>query len=207
MADQDKTKLDKVGEWFGAVQIGDPSISPGRSKLKCRKSNPNYHGPVISWDRMDKDLRDTMRELVRGNLDWPLFVYGKQGTGKSVSGQLLNSVVQGSIMKLMSFYEGSVFDEWYKGSDWDQFNKAELVIIDEIGARTNSVNEYSYQALKRMLDEREQRSNRVGMYISNLGPKELAEMYDERIVSRLMAGTVHEYKGVDMRIQHHKGAR
>jgi len=157
------------------------------------------NGPALRWDRVDPNLVAIMRELVNGVAPWPLLLYGSPGTGKTAAGKLLNAVVYKSVMALASDYEAVAFD--LESQTWSDIKKSELVVVDEIGARTRQANEYSFQAMKTILDWREDYKNRTGVYISNLEPTALSKVYDDRIVSRLMAGTVYEIKGVDMRIK------
>lgn len=61
------------------------------------------------------------------------------------------------------------------------------------------VGDLQYTTLKGAIDYREYHCNRVGIYISNLTPDHLAELYDDRIASRLTSGTVFELNGADRR--------
>ena len=95
-------------------------------------------------------------------------------------------------------YENIAFTDG--GLDWEQANETPLVIVDEVGAKTKHASEYSYASMKRLLDLRETKHNRTGVYISNLDSGEIATFYDDRIASRMLCGTVHLYGGADMRV-------
>ena len=81
---------------------------------------------------------------------------------------------------------------------WGKIADKELVILDEIGTRMR-VGDLEYGIVKRVLDIREFYAGSVGIYISNVSPDSLKDLYDSRIVSRLGAGSVFQLDGPDRR--------
>ena len=69
-------------------------------------------------------------------------------------------------------------------------------VLDDVGQRTK-VSDCQYDAIKIALDRRE---GRPLLITTNLSLFDLATVYDERISSRLMGGTVIETSG-DRRIE------
>jgi DNA replication protein DnaC len=138
---------------------------------------------------------EAMRELVAGEAPWPLFIYGGVGTGKTCAALALADFCRSAHYTTVD----ELCDHVMQGKGFASLQKKELVIVDEIGARSN-VGDLLYSSLKRVLDEREMHSHRKGIYVSNKNPDELAKLYDDRVVSRLCAGVMIELTGDDRRI-------
>ena len=81
---------------------------------------------------------------------------------------------------------------------WRKIQEKHLVVLDDIGAR-EKMNEVHYQAVRRFADERETHHNRVAIYTSNIDPDGIADIYGDRIASRLLCGTVFRLDGPDRR--------
>lgn len=79
---------------------------------------------------------------------------------------------------------------------WTELAESNLVVLDEIGGRER-VSDHHYETVKRILDDRE---GRPLICLSNLDAARLAAIYDDRIVSRLMAGTTVILSGRDRRL-------
>lgn len=79
---------------------------------------------------------------------------------------------------------------------WDRVQGAPLIVFDELGCR-DRVSDFQYETAKRVLDKRH---GKPLVVISNLTLKVLAELYDDRFVSRLAEGTVLEVSGADRRL-------
>lgn len=80
---------------------------------------------------------------------------------------------------------------------WHRWSTVRFAVIDEIGvADKNKVSGWKYDTLKDCVD------NRVGlplMVLSNLELDAIGQVYDERMVDRLGAGTLVELRGPSMR--------
>ncbi len=83
-------------------------------------------------------------------------------------------------------------------ASWRAIAGDDLAILDEIGER-DQVGDLYLTTLKRFLDTRAMHQQSIAVYISNLAPADLPELFDDRIVSRLLAGTVFELAGDDRR--------
>lgn len=82
---------------------------------------------------------------------------------------------------------------------WSMISGYSLVVLDEIGARAPS--DHAYETLQAALDTR---ASRPSIYISNLPISEIAAVYDDRIASRLAAGSIYQTESTDRRIVHHR---
>lgn len=143
-----------------------------------------------------------------GEAPWPLFVHGSAGTGKSCAALVLLDYAGG-----LFFTGSSLADEMIRSQQgrlpgretgrpiwpeqlWEEIGKTALVVLDDLGGR-DRVSDFAYEVTKRLLDERE---GKPLVVTSNLGPARLAQLYDDRVVSRLVAGTVLEMAGADRRL-------
>lgn len=156
-------------------------------------------------------LRQTIRLLVDGEAPWPLFLHGPAGTGKTCAALALLDYAEGEYLtaegmaaRLIESQQGRL--TWYKDGHggnlwpehvWREYRCAPLVVLDEIGARER-VSDHHYDCVKRMLDERD---GWPLVVISNMDTGQLVRVYDERVVSRLAAGTVVRLEGEDRRLR------
>lgn len=160
---------------------------------------------------MPPKLKRQLRRLVEGREPWPLFLFGIAGTGKTcaalclldcIEGTNRNSYLEASELatRLVSCMRG----EWtnpagYPGresSEWALIEQSSVAVLDELGAR-NNVSDHHYETVKKHLDTR---AGRPAIYIANLGPAAITKIYDDRVSSRLCAGTVFELDGEDRRL-------
>src|SRR5262249_12878111 len=79
---------------------------------------------------------------------------------------------------------------------WERIANAPLIVLDEIGSKER-VSDHHYETVKGVLDKRH---GRPLICISNLNLDEIKNVYDDRIASRLAAGTVFELLGEDRRL-------
>ena len=149
-----------------------------------------------SMGMVDCVLLGKLRDLVSGNLPWPLFLWGPAGSGKTCAALALCDFAHESYMATV----GDVCDAIMKPDHHkiETLQKHELIALDELGTR-NTPSELEYKAVKMIADAREARRNRVAIYISNLPPSAMTEIYDDRIASRVLCGTIHELDGKDRR--------
>lgn len=89
------------------------------------------------------------------------------------------------IQLITGIRSGLVTERWESG-EFKDWNDSVLGVCDEIGSR-NTVSDAHYEILKKLIDLRE---SKPSVYISNLAPNRIAEVYDDRIASRLQGGTV-----------------
>jgi hypothetical protein len=218
--------------WDKASQGG--TGLPGMTDCPTRRQTlPILSNKVLHHDTggprqiegIDADLRLVIRDLVAGLVDWPFFLSGSTGTGKTCAALCVADRVYGSIFygftQLLRDFEwsrtGIAVTRWrseptdgdYKNlryrrvSDsmnarefWDYLVKAPLLVIDDIATRSKYTDP-QYDYLHDMLDARQCKPLIV---TSNVKLAKLAEVFDSRIVSRLAAGTYFHLEGKDRRV-------
>lgn len=160
--------------------------------------------------RIPSALRLKMAEVVEGKLPWPMTLLGSVGSGKTCAALSLCDHVYRSMYEtfaghcdLLRMAQEGKF-EWYSNGQggkttapqvWKGYRDAPLVVLDEIGSR-EKVSDFQYGCLYDMLENRERKPL---ILISNLSLEELDRTFDERIVSRVIVGTVIEIEGSDLR--------
>lgn len=143
-------------------------------------------------------IAEAIRDLAKHGTPWPIVLVGRTGGGKTCAALCAIDHFGGWYTELADFSElilrsrhGDLrADGGYQYTEadvWRQWTEANLAVIDEIGLRTPTDNQF--ETLKRMLDRREHAPLIV---ISNFRLPDLARVYDDRIVSRLACGTVIE---------------
>lgn len=184
-------------------------------KEPTRKYLPEKHREISAVDEV---VKRTLRDLVSGKRDWPLFLWGPPGTGKTCAALALCDFLRDSQQQFATIADltARVMDSWKSEHkfDWSAFGPyreklndlapmsppkrtgAWLVVLDELGARTN-VTDTHYECVQRVLDMRE---GWPLILISNKDIAGIGSIYDARIASRCEAGTVLELKGRDRRL-------
>jgi DNA replication protein DnaC len=153
-------------------------------------------------DLIEPSLRAAIRACVEGTQPWPLAILGEAGSGKTCAGLCVIDHYGGWYVTLPELCELVIGAQqgtltWPSGHKrtvheiWGDWRVANVTVLDEVGTRTN-VSDHHYEVFKRALDVRE---GRPAVVISNLTMSELATCYDNRIASRLSAGTVHTCSG------------
>jgi DNA replication protein DnaC len=178
-------------------------VTPG----EYQKARPEVRRSIAG---IPQALRVDLRACVVGEAPWPLFIHGPAGVGKTCAGLCLLDYAGGEYHTaaglcalLIQSQQGRL--EWhhegYGGTLWPEklwqrLRRAPLVVLDEIGGR-DRISEHHYEAVKTLLDER---AGRPLLVMSNLSVPEIERLYDDRIASRLAAGTVVELTGQDRRL-------
>jgi DNA replication protein DnaC len=156
-------------------------------------------------------VRRSVRALVAGELPWPLFLEGPAGVGKTSAALAMLDhaggeyhTAAGLCATLIRSQQGRL--EWHREGRggvvwpekfWERYAAAPLVVLDELGCRA-TVSEFHYEAVKQAIDERH---GKPLVVISNLTLGDVAKVYDDRVFSRLAAGTVVRMEGRDRRIE------
>ena len=145
-------------------------------------------------------LRELLRAYIDGDVPWPLYLYGKPGTGKTCAAlAFLDFVADPTVYLTMAELMERINAAEFKADRLEQVFRpileARCVVLDEIGARER-VPDAHYEALKKILDGRQRRPLIV---IGNLDLPGIAKVYDDRITSRLSCGCVREVGGPDRR--------
>jgi hypothetical protein len=140
-------------------------------------------------------LVDVFRKLVSGRAPWPLYLHGAVGGGKTCAALALADFIDTAVY----FTAEDLADQQMRdGIDWEIVRTKGLAMLDELGERER-VGDLHYSVVKKFCDAREVYAGRVAIYIGNLKPSELATLYDDRICSRVLAGTRFELVGDDRR--------
>jgi DNA replication protein DnaC len=184
-------------------------LHPENVSLVQQKIEPRRFRAVAE---IDNSLRDKMRLLIAGTEPWPLFLYGPAGCGKTRAALCVIDLVGTSCIyyTLPQFAELLIRSqqgrlEWsnegrggllHPENLWAKISTAPLTVLDEIGCKER-VSDHQYQIVKNFLDEREYKP---AIFISNLAPEAVGKLFDDRVLSRLCAGTVFHLQGSDRRI-------
>lgn len=152
---------------------------------------------------LSKKVRDCFRSLIRGESDWPLFISGEAGRGKTCAALTLADYVPESrrthystLSELAREWQDTQIDAKLYRSKIEQWQLFDLTIVDEIGVR--SPTEYQFELLLSLFDAR---LHRPTIWISNLLPDGIESTFDSRAFSRLCSGTVLLIDGDDRRIK------
>lgn len=156
-----------------------------------------------SWDAVLPSVKTTLRDLICGDLPWPLLITGEVGSGKTCVGLCLFDCFRGwyttvgdlhekvlAIREKRLFWTGPTGCQVTLAEFWRQWEACSLCILDELGTRAPT--DAAYETIKLAIDRREEKPF---VAISNLLPSELVQVYDRRIASRLASGIVLEMTG------------
>ena len=147
------------------------------------------------WERIPPTVQRIIRELINGQVRWPLYLWGEAGTGKTMAAYWVASRVFDSCVVDLETLAEEVFHReatvWRRLADPD----LRLAVIDEIGLRSQQTDR-EYLALKKAADRLEWTPT---IWISNLAPEDLQQAFDDRIFSRLCCGTICHATGPDQR--------
>jgi DNA replication protein DnaC len=173
--------------------------------------------------QLEPDLAQAMR-LAWARRVWPLYLHGPPGVGKTFAAAAVFRACAASVTdeaaprprwwlwpsfcdalaRVRTAREGQV--EQYEASGrvtyltepaiWRRVASASLIVIDDIGTRT--ANDLRMEAMWRVLECRQRRPT---ILTSNLDQAAIARVFDERILSRLFAGTAIDLRGCDRRAQ------
>ncbi len=149
---------------------------------------------------MSNNLVSVVASLLAGGSQWPLFLYGPTGTGKTCAALALCDHVETAAYftheDICETVMGS--DEEEKFNTWGMIAGKSLVVLDEIGAR-GVARELGYSTMRKVLDHREQYHHRIAVYISNVEPEQIQNLFDDRVASRMLCGTWCCLDGKDRR--------
>lgn len=145
-------------------------------------------------DLVAPQLRSVFRRLVSGEAPWPLYLWGAVGTGKTLAALCLcDHVHESHYSRVRQLAD----DRMAQGNRIDMAKTCVLAVLDEIGT-TQKTGDLLYGVVEDFADYRA-RHRHVAVYVSNLDVPRIAELFDDRIASRLTCGTVFELTGPDRR--------
>lgn len=205
-------------ERIGAVLESLPLTgnTPGwRKPLKLtrpREARRRLYLPELGIDRkaIAPDLAAGMNAVLTGESAWPLVLLGGVGVGKTYAALALLDAIGGgcryfTLSDMCSDLIAAGNSELYRGGEritvsafWHDWRGSVCVVVDEVGAR-DQVSDFQRETLQRAIDQRE-RIRGPAVFVGNLDLPRLAQLYDDRIASRLAAGTVLSVEGPDRRV-------
>lgn len=138
-----------------------------------------------------------MDQVCRGETDWPLTMLGGVGVGKTCAALCMLDAAQRGVNPIKYVTAADLVSaitatrmglpaSETPAEIWRHWKRCKLVVLDEIGARER-VSDAHYEIVKQAIDYRQ---GKPAVFVSNLTLDRLAEVYDDRIASRLQAGTV-----------------
>lgn len=141
---------------------------------------------------------------VAGAKPWPLTLAGPVGVGKTCAALAVTDITRGRVefarfadlaQQMVALKCGDTQrDAWCQF--WDRYETAALCVIDDIGLRQRAT-EHQVETL---LEAIERRHRWPVILTTNLTLDQLAESYDDRIASRLSAGSFVWIDGTDRRV-------
>jgi len=149
--------------------------------------------------------------LVRGELPWPLFLWGPAGVGKTSAALCLADYYGGLYFTVSELartvieaQQGRFSRKAEQGSVpvfepdlWRWISSARLVILDEICSRSKA-SDHRYDCVFGVLDRRKAKPT---VCIANVSAVGIDEIYDSRVVSRACCGTVFHLEDRDRRLE------
>ena len=149
---------------------------------------------------VDAGLLSLFRALVLGQAAWPLFLHGRAGGGKTCAALALCDITISSYQDVESLCDRTMACPEEMPGVWQEIKERPVAVLDEIGCRER-VTDLHYSVVKRFSEERERSGQIASIFVSNMSPDRLAELYDDRIASRLLAGTHFNLDSPDRRQQ------
>jgi DNA replication protein DnaC len=139
-------------------------------------------------------VRDVFNGLVTGRADWPLYLWGDTGRGKTSAALCLVNAVADSYFCTLEEVASLAFspESWF----WRDGAKRLLLIVDEIGLRDKQPTEYEHVGMERLADLRQFEPT---LWLSNLSPEAVLARYGDRVYSRICSGSVVHHGGGDRR--------
>lgn len=171
--------------------------------------------PELSWCSIPPNLRATLENVVKVPR-WPLVLWGEAGRGKTCAMGCLYQRWRGhrrwwstagfvsDIQKILRSRDGYILRRvgcenvaTYESTMWATIESRDaFVCLDDFGLREASAS--AYEILHRLLDLR---AGKPTCITSNINPGEFTSVYDQRIASRVLAGTQIEVTGEDLRLR------
>lgn len=145
-------------------------------------------------------VRKVITDVTNGIVPWPLLFTGDVGSGKTCAALCMVDVYGGVHFNASEWCEQMTEAkrrELFRRGFADRtiilpselrakWRSAPLAVLDEIGMRERP-SDHELETVKNCLDDRE---GWPTVFVSNLSLESLAMVYDERIASRLGAGTI-----------------
>ena len=153
--------------------------------------------------KMSNVLSVPLRKCCTGVWDWPLYIWGPAGIGKTCAGLLTTDWVESSyywtIDRLAAIFAEALCGRLFSTGPaqelltWDdmveKISRADLVVLDEIGKglRNGRASDHQKRVLQAVLDSRERMAT---VLLGNYDVAELSVIFDPYIASRIQVGTL-----------------
>lgn len=190
------------------------AIDTGRKReLILRVEQRKGYLPQVNrtLDQIKPALRSVIRKLTKGEIDWPLYLFGDVGVGKTCAALVLCDMAKSAWYMTADALVDTMVQTWH--DDPVAFRRLEAIaahpvaVLDELGTHqpkivaTNgdTATELHCKAVKDFYERRERVCQSGTIYVSNVEPEHLSQVYDDRIASRLLSGTHHWLKDKDRR--------
>ena len=195
-----------------SMRVGLGQNTDRRARLEISQMPRYGGGPALArdWRMIPDGVIAKMVCVTRGLANWPLVLLGPVGVGKTCAAMCLLDFVSVSrrywtvadlCLELISVQNGEVE---YGGAHidtpcewWKRYEEIDCVVLDELVSR-DKVSDFGYEVVKRAIDLRH---GKPLVVCSNGTLEIIGRVYDDRIASRLAAGTVIEMTGSDRRLE------
>lgn len=202
-----RLRIDKVKTRLEFAQAGNSAENRGFRRIGPKVGRYCFARlPQKAFSRLllDDLLKNVLRDLSEGKRPWPCLIWGETGSGKTCAGLCMADYYGGWYATLDDFTrilnQVEYGEYWVHGTHascrvtvadyWRDWSRCSICVLDELGLR--SPTDAQYVALQRAIDLRE---DKPLICISNHDLNGLADIYDDRIASRLACGTVHHLTG------------
>ena len=164
-------------------------------QAKARQLPEGYEFADWAQVRQGEQVLQLLK-AVHADAAWPLYIYGNPGSGKTCIAAL---IYERCTRRPMWSRADDFLLEYVDRGDGRKALQAKVrgtpcLFLDDLGVRPPTP-----PMLQAIFDVLEMRKGRPVVIVSNHDLRKLSEIYDERIVSRLSAGTVLEIRGQDRR--------
>ena len=175
---------------------------------ECRREAPKNID--ADWSQVSSQTIELLRSAVREKR-YPILLHGPTGTGKTS----LAACLYRSLGHTPKWFETIEFIRWIQqcrkegitmlpgaaqevpeAKIWEsRIERPDFIMFDDLGHRTATDSQYEiiYELLNR-------RGKKPAVYSSNLSPAGILKIFDDRVASRLSAGTVIHLTGNDARL-------
>lgn len=211
MATQSKKKTTKAEAAHQQTASSEPppASTPPYAPIVRRAEVRRDYRPRMerSKDEIAPRLKEELLAMVRGRRRWPVYINGPVGVGKTAAVLTLVDQVENAIyMAAAEMMDGIraarakrlLSDSSYDISETGLFGRwaaSKLVVIDEVGQRRDPT-AWTDSTIQRVLDDR---IDKPTILIGNHDLADLAKVMDDRVVSRLSAGSIIHVDGEDRR--------
>jgi len=178
-------------------------IPPHYRDADLRQFDPAVIAPVLKWAENPSGFLYVTGKVGAGKTHLACAVKKKLNADGRVSSLVFSADMFLALHKSFNSKKNAKADK----ADEDVIIKkyapdsgGDIAIFDDVGAQ--KVSDYTTDAWYKIIDRR-YRNNSPTMFTTNLSPEELDLRLGDRIISRIVSGTVFNFPGDDRRIKKH----